>query len=66
MTQIVSGNFSARGYLPLTQKDSSTHMHGLAVYVKEGLPFEQDLSLEKSTDSYLSGFYAVKFFYRRF
>ena len=41
-------------------------MHGLAVYVKEGLPFEQDLSLEKSTDSYLSGFYAVKFFYRRF
>ena len=26
-----SGNFSVRGYLPLTQKDSSTHMHGLAV-----------------------------------
>ena len=30
-----------------------THMHGLAVYVKEGLPFARDLSLEKSVDSYL-------------
>ena len=29
-------------------------MHGLAVYVKEGLPFARDLSLEKSADSYLS------------
>ena len=34
-----SGNFPGRGYLPLIRKDSSTHMHGLAVYVKEGLPF---------------------------
>ena len=32
---IDSGNFSVRGYLPLIRKDSSTHMHGLAVYVKE-------------------------------
>ena len=32
-----SGNFSVRGYLPLIRKDSGTHMHGLAVYVKEGL-----------------------------
>ena len=31
---IDSGNFSVRCYLPLIQKDSSTHMHGLAVYVK--------------------------------
>ena len=29
-------------------------MHGLAVYVKEGLPFEQDLSLEKTVDSFLN------------
>ena len=50
---IDSGNFSMRGYLPLIRKDSSTHMHGLAVYVKEGLPFAQDLSLENSADSYL-------------
>ena len=47
-----SGNFSVRGYLPLIRKDSSTHMHGLAVYVK-GLPFAWDLSLESSADSYL-------------
>ena len=42
-----------RGYLPLIQKDSTTHMHGLAVYVKEGLSFTWDLSLENSADSYL-------------
>ena len=40
-----------RGYLPLIRKDSSTHMHGLAVYVKEGLSFARDLSLENSADS---------------
>ena len=50
---IDSGNFSLRGYLPLIRKDSSTHMHGLAVYVKEGLPFAWDVSLENSADSYL-------------
>ena len=50
---IDSGNFSVTGYLPLIRKDSSTHMHGLAVYVKEGLPFARDLSLESSADSYL-------------
>ena len=46
-------NISVRGYLPLIQKDSGTHMHGLAVYVKEGLPFTWNLSLENSADSYL-------------
>ena len=50
---IDSGNVSVRGYLPLIRKDSSTHVHGLAVYVKEGLPFTRDLSLENSADSYL-------------
>ena len=50
---IDSGSFSVRGYLPLIWKDSGTHMHGLAVYVKEGLPFARDLSLENSADSYL-------------
>ena len=50
---IDSGNFYVRGYLPITRKDSITHMHGLAVYVKEGLPFAQDLSLENSANSYL-------------
>ena len=50
---IDSGNFPVRGYLPLIQKDCSTHMHGLTVCVKEGLPFARDLSLENSPDSYL-------------
>ena len=50
---IDSSNFSVRGYLPLIRKDSGTHMHGLAVYVKKGLPFAWDLSLENSAGSYL-------------
>ena len=33
---IDSGNFSEKSYLLLIRKDPSTHMHGLAVYVKEG------------------------------
>ena len=39
--------------LALAQKDSGTHMHGLPVYVKEGLPLAWNLSLENSADSYL-------------
>ena len=50
---IDSGNLSVRGYRPLIRKNSSTHMHELAVYVKEVLPFARDLSLENSADSYL-------------
>ena len=48
-----SGNLSVGRYLPLIRKYSTTHMHGLAVYVKEGLPFAWDLSLENSVNSYL-------------
>ena len=48
-----SGNFSVRRYLPLIRRDSVTHMHGLAVYMKKGLPFSRDLSLQDSADSYL-------------
>ena len=50
---IDSYNFSVRGYLPLILNVSVTHMHGLTVYVKEGLPFARDLSLENSVDSYV-------------
>ena len=64
---IDSGNFSVRVYLPLIRKDSSTHMHGLAVYVKEGLPFARHLSLENSADSYLcfqlALFHSVSYFF---
>ena len=42
------------GYLPLIQKDSVSHIHGLAVYVKKGLPFAKDLSLENITDFYFT------------
>ena len=47
------GNFFVRGYLPLMRKDSSTHTRGLAVYIKEVLPFPHNLSLENSADFYL-------------
>ena len=50
---IDSGNFSVRSYLPLIRKDSITHIHGLPVYVKEGLAFARELFLENSADSYL-------------
>ena len=50
---IDSGNLSVRGYLPLIRKDSTTHIHGLVVFGKEGLPFARDLSLENSANSYL-------------
>ena len=50
---IDSSNFSMRDYLPLIRKDSGTHMHGLTVYVTEGLSFARDLSLENSPDSYV-------------
>ena len=50
---IDSGNFSVTGYLPLIRKDSGTHMHGLTFYVKEGLPFARDLSLENSLCRFL-------------
>ena len=39
---IDSGNFSVRGYLPLIRKDSSTHIYGLTVYLKEGLSYVFD------------------------
>ena len=50
---IDSANFSVKSSIPLIQKDSTTHMHGLAVYVKEELPLARDVSLENSEDSYL-------------
>ena len=47
-----SGKFSVRDY-PLIRKYSSTNMHGLALDVKEGLPFAWDLSLENFADYHL-------------
>ena len=50
---IDSRNFSVRSYLPLIRKDSGTYMDGLTVYLTEGLPFAQNLSLGNSADPYL-------------
>ena len=45
LTQMTLAISQWMGYLPLIQKNSITHMYGLAVYVKEGLPFARNLSL---------------------
>ena len=39
-----------RNCVPLIGKDSVAHGHGLAVYVKERLPFARDLSLKNFAD----------------
>ena len=43
---IDSSNFSVRGYLLVIRKDFVSHMHSLAVYVKEELGLTHDLFLE--------------------
>ena len=62
-----SGSFLMRGYFPLIWKGSVTHMHGLAVYVKEGLPCTYNLSQENLADSYLcfqlALLYSVSYFF---
>ena len=65
--------FLWEGLSPLIWKYSSTHMHGLTVYLKERLPFAWDLSLENSADSYLCFWLALLhsvsyffFFYQSF
>ena len=57
-SSIDSGKFSVRGYLPLIRRDSTTYMKGLVVYVKKGIPFARDLSLENCRFllMFLSGF----------
>ena len=56
-----------RGYFPLIRKDYATHMHGLAIYVKERLQFVRDLSLEDYADSYLcfplASLHSVSYFF---
>ena len=45
-------SFQNKGFLLYTERILLL-MHGLAVHVKEGLPFAQDLTLENSADSYV-------------
>ena len=62
-----SGHFFVRGYLPLIRKHSITYIHGLAVYVTEGILFPWDVSLENSSDSdlcfWLAILYSVPYFF---
>ena len=59
---IDSGNLYERGYRPLIQNDSITHMHDLAVCVKETISLLPGLSLRNSVDLYLYFlFYAFSF-----
>ena len=56
-------NFSVRGYFPLLWKDSVTHMHGLAGYLREGLPFAWNLSLEFLLMFCLAVLHSVSYFF---
>ena len=46
-------DFSIPGYLPIIRKDSSTHMHGLAVYARDTLPISREVHLEKPTEPFM-------------
>ena len=58
---IDSANFSVRGYLPLIWIDSVTHMHGLAVYVKDRTFFLVGRISRKLCGSYLYFWVALLF-----
>ena len=51
------------GYLPLIRKDSVTHMHGLAVYVKKRASFSTGL-ISRKLYGFLLMFSNLFFFYR--
>ena len=51
LNKSIDSGIMTTGYFLLIRKDS--HMHGLAVYLREGLYFARDLYLENSTDFYL-------------
>ena len=56
-----------RSNLPLIWKDSVTHIYGLSVYVKKGLPFVSDLYLENFVNSslcfWLALLHSVSYFF---
>ena len=59
--------FSLRGYLSLIQKDSVTHLHDLAVHVKEETLLAQESSLESSKDSYVfDRLHSMSYFFFRY
>ena len=45
--------FTIPGYLPIFRKDSSTYMHGLAVYAKDTIPICREAQLEKPSEPFM-------------
>ena len=52
-SNFADSDFSIPGYLPIIRKDSSTHMHGLAVYARDTLPISREVHLEKPTEPFM-------------
>ena len=50
---MADSDFSIPGYLPIIRKDSSTHMHGLAVYARDTLPISREAHLEKPSETFM-------------
>ena len=50
---ISSSDFIVPGYLPINCKDSSFHMHGLGIFVRDNLPIILEISLENPDESYI-------------
>ena len=50
---ISSSDFGVDGYLPVIRKDSSRHMHGLAVYIRCSLPVARACDFESPSHSYM-------------
>ena len=50
MTQWILVISQGKVIFPLNRKEFVTHAHGLAVYIKEGLSFAQNLTIEKIVD----------------
>ena len=50
---ISSSSFMVPGYLPLIRLDSTIHMHGLGVFVKDNLPFARVPLLELEGESFM-------------
>ena len=50
---VYDDELKAAGYLPPIRKDSSTHMHGLGVYVRDDLPLACIPTLEDPNESFM-------------
>ena len=55
--------FICRVYLPLIWKYSVTHMHGLAVYLKEELPFSLENSQNSGICFWQAAFHSVSYLF---